>query len=296
MSYARARTPSRHTGVPLRIPSTTPESDYSQTPTLNVSPALQRRATHSDQARQAVRTEACTGRPQAVPEQHPTKAAVRFPIPKARRAEECKTQTLATAPAARGSLRRGPGPATTLDSSNSVYRPRGDVHGARGATPSKKNSYDTVSGSITPAVTALDVREPPQRPVRQATVPSTRDLVYGPRGDMRDIPGATSAQAVCIPTASGSMASAAIVPVPRALQRSIQVIGSVLRAPSSIFKPHRATRDKNDLAVLLRQQSRRFSKCRYPQKQCHTHARSGDSCRPSGRLRVSQEKFLTTAA
>ena len=70
----------------------TPESDYSQTPTLNVSPAS---------------TEA------------------------------------------RGPRRRVLGLATTLDSSNSVYRPRGDGHEARGATPSKKNSYDTVSGSIT---------------------------------------------------------------------------------------------------------------------------------------------------
>ena len=162
----------------FRIPSATPESDYSQTPTLNVSPAS---------------TEA------------------------------------------RGSRRRVLGLATTLEDSNCVYRPCGDVHEARGATPSKKNSCDTVSGSITPAATAPDVREPPQRPVRQVTVPSTRDLVYRPRSNVRNIPGATSAQAVCIPTASGNTASAATAPGQCTPQRLFQALGTTLAAHRCVY-------------------------------------------------------------
>ena len=52
-------------------------------------------------------------------------------------------------------------------------------------------------------------------------------------------------------TVSGSTVSAAIAPAPRALQWSRQVIGLVLGVPSSVCKPRRATRNKNDLAVLV---------------------------------------------
>ena len=97
-------------------------------------------------------------------------------------------------------------------------------------------------------------------------------------------------------TVPGSIASAAITPAPRALQPSRQVIGLVLGVPSSVCKSRRATRDKNGLTVLLRQQPRRLSKRRYPQKQRHTRARSGDLLRPLKRLRVSPEEFPTTAA
>ena len=53
------------------------------------------------------------------------------------------------------------------------------------------------------------------------------------------------------PTVSGSIASAAIAPAPCVFQPSRQVIGLVLGVPSSVCKPHRATCNKNNLAVVL---------------------------------------------
>ena len=52
---------------------------------------------------------------------------------------------------------------------------------------------------------------------------------------MRDIPGATSAQAVCIPTASGNTASAATAPVQRAPQRLSQALRATLGAHKSVY-------------------------------------------------------------
>ena len=101
---------------------------------------------------------------------------------------------------------------------------------------------------------------------------------------MRGIPGATSAQAVCIQQPQAAQFQRR----PRQCRvhfcHQYKSFKLVLGASSSARKPRRATRDKNDLSVLLRQQPRRSSKRSYPQKQRHTHARSGDSLRPSGRL------------
>ena len=60
------------------------------------------------------------------------------------------------------------------------------------------SKYQAVTGSTTPAATVLDARRPSQCPLQLATVPSTCNLVYRSCGGMRNISGATSAQAVGI--------------------------------------------------------------------------------------------------
>ena len=125
-------------------------------------------------------------------------SAFRIPKSQGSASRRAEPQASATAPATRSSRRHAQGLTTALGDIGHVYRSRGNVHDARGATSSKRNSYSVVSGSTAPATTAPEAREPPQRPVRLETVSSTRNPVYRPRGDTRDIPGATSSQAVWI--------------------------------------------------------------------------------------------------
>ena len=182
-----------------------------------------------------------------------------------------------------------------LMNSNCVYRPCGDVHEARGVTPSKKTTYKAVSGSTTPAATVPVQRAPQQlSQALEATLAAHRSVYNSCSNVARHAEQVQARWHVPDSLRQCSFSSNCASTVRTSVVNTSHWIGfrSFQQHSQALQSHERQERlGSTQTAALVT-----FSKHRCPQKWCHTCTHSGDSLRPSGQLRVSPEEFLTTVA